>query len=228
MKDEREKREPDKELWIKKPLTRIVTMVGIVTISFSVGFITCQTKAWRKLPIITNIDDAISGDNYTLTISNVKKVLKPASDLTTIKYCYTDADTYENTKELFGKKIPFTTDKVVFTYDGTVSVGVDLAEVDYEIDNENKTIDITLPKLGIIANEIDTSSFKFPFISDSIFNSTDMSDYVKLVDQLKKAKGEKVLNDKEFMDSAKENTQTVLKSFLTSADATKQYTVNFK
>lgn len=228
MKDEREKIEQGKELWIKKPLTHIVTLVGIVAISFSVGFITCQTKAWRKLPIIMNTDGAISEDNYTLTISNVKKVLKPASDLITIKYCYTDADTYENTKELFGKKIPFTTDKVVFTYDGTVSVGVNLAEVDYEIDNENKIIDITLPKIGIIANEIDTSSFEFPFISDSIFNSTDMSDYVKLVDQLKKAKGEKVLNDKEFMDSAKENTQTVLKSFLTSADATKEYKVNFK
>ena len=221
MKDEREKREQGKELWIKKPLTHIVTLVGIVAISFSVGFITCQTKAWRKLPIIMNTDGAISEDNYTLTISNVKKVLKPASDLITIKYCYTDADTYENTKELFGKKIPFTTDKVVFTYDGTVSVGVNLAEADYEIDNENKIIDI-------IANEIDTSSFEFPFISDSIFNSTDMSDYVKLVDQLKKAKGEKVLNDKEFMDSAKENTQTVLKSFLTSADTTKEYKVNFK
>ena len=228
MKDEREMNELGRMLGLKKLLTRIVTMFFIVVISFSLGFMSRRTKVWKKLPIITNIDDAVSGDNYTLTISNVKKVLKPASDLVTIKYCYTDADTYENTKELFGKKIPFTTDKVVFTYDGTVSVGVNLAEVDYEIDNENKTIDITLPKLGIIANEIDTSSFEFPFMSDSIFNATDMSDYVELVDQLKKAKAEKVLNDTEFMDSAKEKTQKVLKSFLTSAEDTKQYQVNFK
>lgn len=228
MKDEREMNELGRMLGLKKLLTRIVTMFFIVVISFSLGFMSCRTKVWKKLPIITNIDDTVSGDNYTLTISNVKKVLKPASDLVTIKYCYTDADTYENAKKIFGKKIPLTTDRVVFTYDGTVSVGVNLAEVDYEIDNENKTIDITLPKLGIIANEIDTSSFEFPFMSDSIFNATDMSDYVELVDQLKKAKAEKVLNDTEFMDSAKEKTQKVLKSFLTSAEDTKQYQVNFK
>ena len=228
MKDEREKEEPRRKLGIKKLLKRIVAIFAIVAISFSVGFMSCQTKSWRKLPFISVVDDTVSEKNYTLTISNVKKVLKPASDLVTIKYCYTDADTYENAKKFFGKKIPFTTDRVVFTYDGTVSVGVNLAEVGYEIDNENKTIDITLPKLGIIANEIDTSSFEFPFMSDSIFNATDMSDYVELVDQLKKAKGEEVLNDTEFMNFAKEKTQKVLKSFLTSAEDTKQYKVNFK
>lgn len=207
---------------------RIGKVFIAIIIGFTIGFTTCMTKPWKKLPIITTIDDTAKGKNYMLTISNVEKVLKPASDLVTIRYCYTDADTYENTKEFFGKKLPFTTDKVVFTYDGVISAGIDFSAVQYDIDNDSKVIHITLPEPGIISNEIDESSFKFPYISDSVFNSTDMSDYIELIDQLKKEKAQKVLKDTEFMNSAKENTEKVLKGFLTSSDKTKDYTVSFK
>lgn len=213
---------------IKIRMRRILVLCLIIVISFSAGFVARSSKAWKRLPFITVIDDSAKGKNYVLTISNVQKVLKPASDLVTTRYCYTDADTYENTKELFGKKIPFTTDKTVFTYDGIISVGIDLSQVSYDIDNDEKSIAIKLPEIGIISNEIDASSFKFPYIEDSVFNATNMSDYIELIDQLKKKKAETVLEDAEFMNTAKENTEKLLKGFLTSADATKEYTVNFK
>ncbi len=63
----------------------------------------------EAVPVVTTVDDTIIGENYILTIDNVQEVLKPASDLISTKYYYTDADTYENYKELFGKKVPFTT-----------------------------------------------------------------------------------------------------------------------
>lgn len=214
---------------VKKIKNRILAAVLAAIIGFVAGFITCITKPWEKVnPIITRVDGQIVKNNYMLTINTVEKIIKPASDLITSKYNYKDADIYENYKQLFGKKIPFTTDKTVFTYKGTISVGIDLSEVKYVIDNENKKISITLPKLEIKSDEIDDSSFKYPFESDSIFNTTGMSDFTELFSKLKEKKEEEVKSDTKFMNMAKQNTENVLKKFLTAADATKDYTVIFE
>ncbi len=214
---------------VKKMAGRITALVLAVIIGFGAGFFTCITKPWEKVrPIITTADDTIVKDNYMLTISTVEKIIKPASDLITSKYNYKDADTYENYKQLFGQKVPFTTDKVVFTYKGTVSVGIDLSEVKYDIENKNKTISIELPEIKVKSNEIDDSSFEYPFESDSIFNTTGMSDFTELLATLKEKKAEEVKRDKEFLDTARQSTKKVLQDFLTASDVTKDYTVIFK
>lgn len=200
-------------------------------IGFIMGVSICVIKPKEKSeeePIATTIDNTIIEENYTLTISNVKEVLKSASDLISTKYYYTDADTYENYKELFGKKVPFTTDKVVFIYDGIISVGIDLAEVDYEINNDNKVILITLPGIKILSNEIDAESFEFPYKSDSVFNTTQMYDYTELIDKLKTEKAEELMDNNEFINEAMENTKDVLEQFLTVSETTKEYMVIFK
>lgn len=213
---------------IKRMLNRVVLLVVILVVGIGVGV--CIAKPWEKNksePIITKVEEAIVEENYTLSIGTVEEVISPASELITAKYYYTDADTYENYKELFGKKVPFTTDKVVFTYDGMISVGIELTDVEYQIDNENQKITIKLPELTVKANEIDEDSFEFPYVSDSIFNTTEMGDYVDLIGTLEKEKEKDLLANTEFMDGALENTKTVLKSFLTTADATKDYEVVF-
>lgn len=215
--------------YVKKIKNRILTVFLAFIVGFVAGYVICITKPWEKInPIITRVDGQIVKNNYMLTISTVEKIIKPASDLITTKYNYKDADIYENYKQLFGKKVPFTTDKIVFTYKGTISVGIDLSGVKYVIDNENKKISITLPKLGIKSNEIDDSSFEYPFESNSIFNTTGMSDYTELLAKLKEKKEEEVISNTKFMDMAKQNTENVLKKFLTAANATKDYTVIFE
>lgn len=214
---------------IKKIVNRILTLVLAAIIGFGVGYVTCITKPWEKIgPIILTADDTIVENNYLLTISTVEKIIKPASDLITSEYIYKDADSYENYKQLFGKKVLFTTDKVVFTYKGTVSVGIDLSDVKYDIDDVNKTISIVLPKIGIKSNEIDNSSFEYPFESDSVFNTTSMSDFTELLATLKEKKEEEVKSDTKFMDTARQNTENILENFLTASDATKEYTVIFQ
>jgi hypothetical protein len=205
-------------------------IIGVI-IGFIMGvsiYVIKPKEKSEKEPIVTTIDNTIIEENYTLTISNVKEVLKSASDLISTKYYYTDADTYENYKELFGKRVPFTTDKVVFIYDGIISVGIDLADVDYEINNDNKVIVIILPEIKILSNEIDAESFEFPYMSDSVFNTTQMNDYTELIDKLKAEKAEELMDNSEFINEAMENTKGVLEQFLTASETTKEYMVIFK
>lgn len=158
----------------------------------------------------------------------VKEIIAPASELVTLKKEYTDFDTYENSKELFGKKLPFTTDKVIFTYSGVISAGIDLSEVELDVNNDKKTITITLPDAKILSHEIDEKSFEFYEIKNSILNETSFEDYTTLRAGLKERQEEKVLSDKEFMRSVEDSAENVIKGFLTSADATKDYKVIFK
>lgn len=212
-----------------KSLTVIVLLIiSVFAIGFGMGYFARVSNLFKNVELITTQKDGINGENYTLTISTVEKIIESASDLVISKFHYKDADTYENYKNLFGKKIPFTTDMFVFTYEGTVAVGVDLTDVKYDINNANKQITIILPQIKVTSNEIDNSSFKFPFKSDSVFNDSDMENYSKMLADLKLKKEEEVLKDKEFMNTARQNSEKILKEFLTSSDATKDYTVLFK
>lgn len=221
---------------VRKVRNRIIFMLVVVVIGFVIGVCVSYgrlkkdetTQEPEPDPIVTTVDDTIAEENFMLTIDNIQEVLLPASELVSTKYYYTDADTYENYKELFGKKVPFTTDKVVFTYQGVMSVGIDLSAVTYEIDNEKKLIFITIPELQILSNDIDESSFEFPYVSNSIFNATEMSDYVSLVGRLEEEKEKELLENAEFMNEARANTRVILEQFLTASENTKEYDVIFK
>ncbi len=217
----------------------IILMIIIICLGFVLGFVVSRRSMKEaenpekevgadNNQIVTTVDTVIEEEPYVLTIDTIRETLMPASELISTKYFYTDVDTYENYKELWGKKVPFTTDKVVFTYDGIISVGIDMTELVYEVDNEQKQIFITLPELKILANEIDEKSFTFPYVSDSIFNGSDMTEYLSLISRLEEEKEKEILDNAEFMNTARANTRMVLKDFLLISEATEGYDVIFK
>lgn len=217
--------------WIKWVMITLVLLAIAFGIGFLVGKIGLnggKEEAEQIEPLPTGVDKIIEEEDYKISISSVEAVLKPTSDLIATKYFYKDADTYEDYKEVFGKKIPFTTDTVVFTYEGVISVGIDLSEVDYDIDNKDKTITIELPSIKVLSNEIDHSSFEYPYVSDSVFNKTEMQDYTNLIDELKKDKEEEIIANEAFMKEAEKNVMDVLKNFLTVSEVTKDYKVVFE
>lgn len=176
---------------------------------------------------VLNVDTTIVEEEYTLTIENVEELVKPASELVSIKYYYKDANTYENVVSAFGVTLPFTTDKVVFTYEGIVSLGIDLEKVAFDVDNTRKVILVTLPEVEIMHNEIDANSFEYPYTSNSIFNTTGMEEYVNLIDTLQTEKAKEVMQDERLLADALERAQETLINILSVADVSMEYTVEF-
>lgn len=167
-------------------------------------------------------------ESAVLTVWNIEEILRPASELITTKYYYTDADIFENYKQLGGMKIPLTTNKTVFTYDGTVSIGIDFSQIAIELDNEERVITVTLPPSRIIANEIDASSFRYYDVTNSVFNQTEMGDITELIDQLKQKKEEKIYADESILLQSDQNAQRILEGFLSASELTGDYTVEFQ
>lgn len=157
----------------------------------------------------------------------LKELLLPASDLVSMKYTYTDVAVYENSKKAFGVKIPLTTDKVIFTYSGIVSAGINLSDVTFDINDTNKTITITLPSPQFMSHEMDETSFKFYDAKNSIFTETKLEDYTALMSDLKSQKEEQLRNDADYFPSVSENAQNAIKDLLNVAEATSDYEIVF-
>ncbi len=201
-------------------LTIVVVVIALLFGLFGILFGALNRKK--------SADKAAIKADEALTMITLEEILKPASELVSMKYCYTDADIYEQSKSAFGVKVPFTTDKVVFTYSGIISAGIDISEVKYQIDDTDKRITITLPEPKILSHQMNEKDFKFFDVKNSIFTETNLEDYSDLMGELKEQKEKQLSEDEEFFDSVTENTQNVLKDFLTVSDKTKDYTVVFK
>ena len=203
------------------PMNKIVAsaIAGVVCLGVGVGL---------GLVLKSNNDDSgIVSIEEELDTIVLKEILKPASELVSLKYCYTDADVYEKNKNVsvFGYDATIGTDKTVFTYDGVINAGIDISEVNYIIDNNSRTITIDIPEPEIFSHEINENSFKFFDVKNSVFIETNLEDYTSLVSDLKKKKEDYLLNDGEFMDSVKENSERVIADFLTVSENTKDYKV---
>ena len=168
------------------------------------------------------------GSSGAVSIGHVEEIIRPASDLITTRYYYTDADIFEDFKQLLGVQLPFTTNRTVFTYEGVVGLGFDLSAVGIGVDGDRKQITLTIPKLQIVSNEIDPDSFRYYEVTNSVFNQTEMGDITELIAVLRDKTAERVMQDQDLLKQAENNAEQILLGFLRSSVLTQAYTVEFR
>lgn len=171
--------------------------------------------------------DADENQKAAVTISYLQELTQDASDLITTRYYYKDANTYSNTKQLGDFNLPFTTAEYVYTYEGTVSLGIDISKIGFSVDNTNEEIEVRLPDIRIIANEIDADSFEYYASKTTVFNMTEMADITDLIAALKESKAEKVMADKELLADAEQRAETVVEDLIAKSDLAAGYKITF-
>lgn len=191
------------------------------------GLVGAKIAGGEKKSILQKVADSVE-DKSTLDVNTIEEILQPAGDLITQRYYYTDMDTFENYKELLGAKIPLTTDKVVFTYKGAISAGIVLSKVEFEVDEDEKTITVTLPQIFIVSNEIYEDEFKAYEVKNSIFTETKISDYAVLFGSMKSKKAEELIKNEKFCEEARKEAENVITAFLKNASVSKDYKIVFK
>ena len=208
-------------------MKKIGLLIGALVVCLGVGIFAGMKLGNRdRKSLLEKVADAVE-DKQTLDVSTVQEIVKPAGDLVTQRYYYTDVDTFENYKEVLGAKIPLTTDRTIFTYRGIISAGIVLNQVTFEVDNEAMTIKVSLPPVFILSHEVDEQGFKAYEIKNSIFTETKIGDYSALMGQLKMKKAEELLKNEEFMTSAREEAKQVITSFLNASTLSKDYKIIF-
>ena len=163
-----------------------------------------------------------------ISSETVESSIKEAKELTTLKYHYKNIASFENSQEFQGIKLPFTTKRFLYTYEGEIHAGVDLDKAKVEVDNEAKTVSVTLPKAKILSHDIDEKSVMIYDEKNSIFNPLELEDYSNFRKE-EEAKVEKEAIDKGILTEADEKTKKAVEDILNiNPEIAENYTINVK
>lgn len=167
---------------------------------------------------------------FKVTSTTLREIIAPASKLISYEYFYTDADQYEKSQPLFNTniKVPFTTNQTVFTYSGTISAGIELSKIVFDVDNDEKSIRVLLPAPEILAHQLDMNSFQFYDIKKSVFTRANLGDYTEMQSALMEKQETKLWQNSKFWDNLKNNTQSLINGLITAHDKINKYTITYE
>lgn len=165
-----------------------VALVGIVAVAVLI------------LPKESNSN---SGIVTTITKSTLEQVIE-INDLSTLDYTY---NAITNVKDESGNEI-----KYYVAYEGVVTAGININEVDVSVDEEGKIITITMPDAEIQSINVDMGTMEFIFEKDKYETETVSQEaYKACIDDLeRRAKEEDTL-----LSMAKENAVDAMTALIT-------------
>lgn len=135
-------------------------------------------------------------------------------ELVTQQYIYTNADKKESSQTwLWGVERPFSGKSILITYDGTIKAGVDLSQVDIVIDEEARTITVTLPPSKITDNNIPQETIKVIEVKNGLFNDVTFDNYNDFVAEQKLVMEQKAIAQG-LLTKADEEARTAVQTFL--------------
>ncbi|MDE5754728.1 MAG: DUF4230 domain-containing protein [Oscillospiraceae bacterium] len=208
----------------KKKNNSTKILVGVILVLVIAVVILVVTRP-KTNAIPAALQDAFSKvESSTLTTVELSKMTEQVGELITQKYYYKDI--HEDKKEKDG--IFDSEELTLIVYEGVIYAGIDLKEVDYEINNEAKKIMVHLPAIKIISHNFDDDNIQSYDVKKKIFSKgLSYEDSAKKFDELKKLKEEAVMKDEEFLSSVRADTEKTLTNFFHVSDSTKDYTIEF-
>ena len=140
--------------------------------------------------------------------------LRSAQELVTVAYYYTSMGRFENQVDFYGWKVPFTAKSFIVSYDGVIKAGVDLSQVQVEVDEIRQAVTVRLPASRILSHEIPEDSIEVFDESDNLFNRITIEDYTGFTLDQKKAMEQRA-EDNGLLTSADEKARAAVESLLT-------------
>lgn len=150
--------------------------------------------------------------------------LRSVQELVTVSYYYTNMGRFENQVDFYGWKVPFTTKSFIVSYDGVIKAGVDLSQVQVEVDEIRQAVTVRLPASRILSHEIPEDSIEVFDESDNLFNRITIEDYTGFTLDQKKAMEQRA-EDNGLLTSADEKARAAVESLLTLMPGMESYTL---
>lgn len=202
---------------------------NIVTIFFICYFVFLGTKLYysrqvktvevvREVEKIIEKKAEISGETIRLSMADIGK-------LCTAEYTYTHVERVDSSKEINGFEIPFTTATFIYSYEGTISAGIDFTKIKIIKNNMTKEITVMLPDVEIISSDVDQNSFKLYDEKNNIFNPIKVTDVADSFANLKNIEEQKAIR-KGLLERAKTNAATLVENFMLASFDVRDYKIN--
>ncbi len=163
-------------------------------------------------------------NDKAITSTVISERLSKISELSTLRYNYSNIISLKDNKKLKDYSIPFTEKSFLIKYNGYIKAGVDLKDLDVLVTNDSITI--TLKKAKILDHVIDSKDLFIYDEKSSMFNKLSMQDMINEISN-EKVKVEADLIKTGFLDGANANTKLLLQGILSDMGF-KNVTIIFK
>lgn len=188
----------------------LILVLLVVAVAFAAGFfLSAKRSEGRKI-----------------TADTLFQQMQTVSTMATLEYNYTNMGKFEDSADLNGWTIPLTKKSFILTYDGKITAGIDMQDV--QVDVGKGTITVTLPPAKILSHEVNEKSIELYDESKNIFNHISIGDYAAFAAEQKRVMEKKTI-EKGLLDSAQKRAKTVISQFLkTNAGLGDEYELKFK
>lgn len=163
-----------------------------------------------------------------VTSDQLREQLGSIKELVTKEYIYTNAAIREGNRTwLWGWTVPFSDTSLLVTYDGVIKAGIDLAKVEIDVNEETRTVTITLPASEVTDNNIPQENINVLAVKNNLFNSITFDDYNKFISEEKNAMQAKAA-DMGILEDADSEAKAIIRAFLSVLPEMDSYTLVFK
>lgn len=180
-----------------------------------------QIKELNESPMVVSpVAPRINLEVIRSEISNI-------AELATTEYLFTDAAEFSDSKQIKNWNIPLTKKSFVLKWSGIIKAGVDLKNVAIDVDEDEKSIVVSVPSATILSYTVDSDSVEVLDEKDNIFNNITIDDKVKFDAKTENAMKQRAIENG-LLEKAQKNAEDILK-LLIQADAAvgDNYTIEF-
>lgn len=185
-------------------LILIIAVMAVVMIMQNMN----QTIEKQSQEITELLDQAVVLEkvNKTVTVDELAFEINKIGELATIEYVYTNAGKFTDGEWLAKKSF-------IARWDGVIKAGINLDNINYDIDESDKTITVTLPKAEILSHEVDTDNFETLDESKNIFNQIKVDDVNSFISENQYFMEDKAIS-KGLLEKAEENAKAIIENGL--------------
>ncbi len=212
-----EKKEVGKDVKMKLYKKLFFTAVAVILILIVIILVLHRSNEGDAVPTFNEIveaapsavESAFVGEEgetvYIASEATIRDIIE-INELNTVEYTYnsivrvTKLDKDNNEEPWYA-----------VSYNGTIAAGIDFSNIDIAINEDSRTISITIPKAEIQSTNVDIKSLEYIFAKDK-YNKYSVADdaYRRACDDLKN-KAEK---NSEILNLAKENAISAIEGLL--------------
>lgn len=212
---------------LKRGLIITLVLLGVFAVAIAVAWISGRNHAQRladaakeDLTIqLEEVEDTVPTPTQpAINLQILYSEINDIGELATVEYLFTDAAKYSQSMQYDGWDIPFTEKSFVLKWNGVMKAGVDLNRVKITVDEEAKSITVSVPAAAILSYEVDPDSIEVLDERDNIFNNITIEDKAKFDSTTEDAMKKRAIENG-LLDKAQENAEVIIKRLLTTDPA---------
>ncbi|MDR0454184.1 MAG: DUF4230 domain-containing protein [Deferribacteraceae bacterium] len=179
----------------------IKILILLLILIFGIGIGIFGAKKFKILSEDTNIN-----------INSTVKEILPISEYATLVYHYSDVITHSDIYKIFGKEIPFTGKKAIYTIDGTIKLGIDGNDI--KVKTSGSGIIVRMPEIKILSHEIYPETFNLYDEKTGLLSNYTLKSANDIQLNHKNEREKKVNENVALFTQAKESAEQQFKSLL--------------